>query len=65
MWYNFIWVKLYFFIIFYSEKPAIVIEQMDELIRIKFENENEEKRKIWIETDDPKIKIKELYDLVV
>ncbi len=38
---------------------------MDELIRIKFENENEEKRKIWIETDDPKIKIKELYDLVV
>ena len=65
MWFNFIWVKLYFFIIFYSEKPAIVIEQMDELIRIKFENENEEKRKIWIETDDPKIKIKELYDLVV
>ncbi len=57
--------KNYIFNFFFSEKPAIVIEQMDELIRIKFENENEEKRKIWIETDDPKIKIKELYDLVV
>ncbi len=57
--------KNYIFNFFFSEKPAIVIEQMDELIKIKFENENEEKRKIWIETDDPKIKIKELYDLVV
>ena len=38
---------------------------MYELIKIKFENENLGKRKIWIETDDPKIKIKELYDLIV
>ena len=57
--------KIYFFNIFFSEKPAIVTEQMDELIKIKFENENLGKRKIWIETDDPKIKIKELYDLIV
>ena len=57
--------KNYIFNFFFSEKPAIVIEQMDELIRIKFENENLGKRKIWIETDDPKIKIKELYDLIV
>ena len=50
-----------YFIIF-SGKSAIVIEQLDELIKIKIEDENSEKRKLWIETDDPKIRIKELYN---
>jgi hypothetical protein len=35
---------------------------LDELIKIKIEDENSEKRKLWIETDDPKIRIKELYN---
>ena len=34
---------------------------MDELIKKKFENE---KKKLWILTDDPKLKIKELYNLL-
>ena len=34
---------------------------MDEIIRIKFEDE---KKEIWVETDDPKLKIKELYNVI-
>ncbi len=36
---------------------------MDELIKIKFDDELSEKKKLWIVTDDPKLKIKELYNL--
>ncbi len=50
-----------FFIILFSDKSAFVIEQMDELINIKFEGEDKE---IWVETDDPKLKIKELYTII-
>ena len=60
MWFNLLWVSLFFII--FSGKSAIVIEQLDELIKIKIEDENSEKRKLWIETDDPKIRIKELYN---
>jgi hypothetical protein len=50
-----------FFIIVFSDKSAFVLEQMDELINIKFEGEEKE---IWVETDDPKLKIKELYTII-
>lgn len=48
--------KLYLFYYFYSEKKAIIIEQGDEIIRIKFEEKSESDNKKWICTDDSKIK---------
>ena len=37
---------------------------MDELIKIKFDDELSEKKKLWIVTDDPNLKIKELYTIL-
>ena len=34
-----------------------MIEQVDEMIKIKFIEENEEHKKIWICTDDPKLNL--------
>ena len=47
--------KLYLFYYFYSEKKAVIIEQGDEVIRIKFEEKNEYDNKKWICTNDSKI----------
>ena len=57
-------------IIYYGEEEAIVEEALDEMIKIKITNSNIKqnkkdkksnvKREIWIETDNEKIKIKEL-----
>ena len=57
-------------IIYYDEKEAIVLESLDEMIKIKInENNNIQDKKynneikrveMWIETDCDKIKIKQL-----
>ena len=48
--------KFLFYYFFFSDKKAIIIEQGDEVIRIKFEEKTESVNKKWISTDDSKIK---------
>jgi hypothetical protein len=53
--------KLYY-LIFISGENAVVKQHLDELLQIEFEDIKNDKRDKWIETDDPKIKIKKLYE---
>ena len=51
-------------IIYYDEEETIVEEALDEMIKIKINNKNSKqgnnKKEIWVGTDSPKIRIKEL-----
>ena len=51
-------------VILYQNKERVIKESLDEQLKISVEvknnNKKEEKREIWIETDDPTIEIKEL-----
>ena len=51
--------KLYY-LIFIRGENAVVKQHLDELLQ--FEDIKNDKRDKWIETDDPKIKIKKLYE---
>ena len=55
-------------IIYYEDEEATVLEALDEMIKIKINNNKQNKidkksnskREIWVETDSDKIRIKEL-----
>ena len=51
-------------VIYYDEEETIIEEALDEMIKIKINNKSNKqgnnKREIWVGTDSPKIRIKEL-----
>ena len=51
-------------VIYYDDEETIIEEALDEMIKIKINNKGNKqgnnKREIWVGTDSPKIKIKEL-----
>ena len=51
-------------VIYYGEEEAIIVEALDEMIKIKINNNKDKKgntkKEIWVETDSDKIRIKEL-----
>ena len=55
-------------VIYYDEEEATIVEALDEMIKIKIYNNNQNKKdkkasvkkEIWVETDSDKIRLKEL-----